>query len=86
MKTALILATLITAALAWAAPADRDRYHVVWDSPSQDHHGSMPLGNGDISLNAWVEPGGSLVFYVGKTDSWDDNARLLKIGKVRVTL
>ena len=61
-------------------------YHVVWDSPSQDHHGSMPLGNGDISLNAWVEPDGDLCFYIGKTDAWDDNGRLVKIGKVRIVL
>ena len=59
-------------------------YNVVWDSPSANHSGSMPLGNGDISVNAWVEPSGDLVFYIGKTDSWDDNARLAKIGKVRV--
>lgn len=66
--------------------AGPEAYHLVWDSPSKDHHGSMPLGNGDISVNAWIEPSGALVFYIGKTDSWDDNSRLLKIGKVRVTL
>jgi hypothetical protein len=70
-------------ALAWAS-AGFAQYNVVWDSPSADHSGSMPLGNGDISVNAWVEPPGDLVFYIGKTDSWDDNARLLKVGKVRV--
>ncbi len=46
----------------------------------------MPLGNGDVSLNAWVEPSGDLCFYIGKTDSWDDNGRLLKLGKIRVKL
>jgi len=63
-----------------------DRYNVVWDSPSKDHHGSMPLGNGEIGLNAWIEPTGDLVFYIAKTDSWGDNGRLLKVGKVRVKL
>ncbi len=43
----------------------------------------MPLGNGDISLNVWVNPGGDLLFYAGKTDSWGDNGRLLKLGKLR---
>jgi alpha-L-fucosidase 2 len=61
-----------------------DQYHVVWDSPSLKHHGSMPLGNGDIALNAWMTSDGDLQFYIGKTDAWDDNARLLKVGKVRV--
>ena len=51
-----------------------DRYNVVWDSPSADHHGSMPLGNGDITLNAWMTAAGDLHFYIGKTDAWDDNA------------
>jgi len=68
---------------AVAGPA---AYDVVWDSPSADCNGSMPLGNGDIGLNAWVEPNGDLVFYIGKTDSWGDNGRLLKLGKVRVRL
>ena len=60
------------------------QYNVKWDSPSNDHHGSMPLGNGDISINAWVEESGDICFYIGKTDAWGDNGRLLKVGKVRV--
>ena len=63
-----------------------DRYNVVWDSPSKDQHGSMPLGNGSTGLNAWIEPNGDLVFYIGRTDSWGDNGRLLKLGKVRIKL
>ena len=64
---------------------DVDRYNVVWDSTSKDYNGSMPLGNGDIGLNVWVEENGDVVFYISKTDSWGDNARLLKVGKVRIT-
>ncbi len=75
---------LLSALLLLAGVAVAGDYDVVWDSPSQDHHGSMPLGNGDITVNAWVEPAGDLVFYIGKSDSWDDNGRLLKIGKVRI--
>src|SRR3990172_3676117 len=68
-----------------AAPAAPvDAFNVVWDSPSANHHGSMPLGNGDIALNAWMTEDGDLQFYISKTDAWDDNARLLKIGKVPV--
>ena len=61
-----------------------EKYNVTWDSPSQDARGSMPAGNGDISLNVWVEESGDLLFYIGKTDLWDDNSRLLKLGRVRV--
>ena len=62
-----------------------EKYNVIWESPSKDHNGSMPIGNGDIGLNMWVEENGDICFYIGKTDSWGDNGRLLKVGKVRVT-
>ena len=45
----------------------------------------MPIGNGDVGINAWVESSGDLVFYISKTDAWDENGRLCKIGRVRVT-
>ncbi len=63
-----------------------DASNVVWDSPSVDSSGSMPLGNGDLGLNLWVEKGGDLLFYLGKTDAWDEHARLLKLGRVRVRI
>jgi alpha-L-fucosidase 2 len=80
------LALISLGMAAHARETQGNNHHVVWDSPSKDCRGSMPLGNGDIGLNAWVEPSGQLVFYIGKTDSWGDNGRLLKAGKVRVTL
>ena len=40
----------------------------------------MPLGNGDITLNAWTLADGSLHLLVGKQDSYDRNGRLLKVG------
>jgi alpha-L-fucosidase 2 len=61
-------------------------YNVVWDSPSTDFNGSMPIGNGDIGANVWVEKNGDLVFYVSKTDAWDEHARLVKLGKIRVSM
>jgi len=60
------------------------RYNITWDSPSEDYTGSMPLGNGDIGLNAWVEENGDISFFIGKTDSWGDNGQLLKVGQVRI--
>ncbi len=59
---------------------------MVWDSPSKDALGSMPLGNGDITLNLWVEEDSDLLFYIGKSDAWDEYNRLLKLGKVRISL
>ena len=86
MKWTIVLMMLGWRSLTVAPPAADalDSYHVVWDSPSENAHGSMPLGNGDVGINAWVEPSGDLVFYVSKTDAWDENAGLCKIGRIRV--
>ena len=46
----------------------------------------MPIGNGDIGLNVWVEENGDLLFYISKTDAWSGNGRLLKLGRVRVKI
>lgn len=83
LKTLLLVIVMLSSALFASSP---DRYNVVWDSPSKDQHGSMPLGNGSTGINAWIEPNGDLVFYISRTDSWGDNGRLLKVGKVRIKL
>jgi len=44
----------------------------------------MPLGNGDIGLNVWARADGTLHLLISKTDAWDDNSRLVKVGKVVV--
>ncbi len=65
MRRTLLCLTIVVG--AWAQPrmasaAPVDTFNVVWDSPSADHHGSMPLGNGDIALNAWMTKDGDLHF------------------------
>ncbi len=69
-----------------AAPPDLDRCNVVWTSASRDASGSMPIGNGELGANVWAEPDGDLVFYLSRTDAWSENARLLKLGRIRVSL
>src|ERR1700745_2720255 len=61
-------------------------YNVTWTSPSTNGSpGSMPIGNGDITANLWVENnGGDLMMYIGKSDSWSEGTRLLKIGRTRM--
>lgn len=64
-----------------------DGYDVVWNSPSEDSSGSMPLGNGEVTLNTWVEDGtGDLLILVGRTDSHSELGRVLKVGRVRVSI
>jgi hypothetical protein len=46
----------------------------------------MPLGNGDLALNVWTEQNGDLLMLLAKSDAWNENGQLLKLGRVRVTL
>jgi alpha-L-fucosidase 2 len=74
-----------------------DAYDVQYDEPGPGSAQSMPIGNGDIGLNVWVEPDGSLNFYISKTDAWGDQVTpgmdpwmrqggiLSKLGKIRIS-
>ncbi len=46
----------------------------------------MPLGNGQVGINLWVEEDGDLRFYISRTDSLSEISRLLKVGGVRIAL
>src|ERR1035437_10080903 len=60
-------------------------YNVSWDKTSnKGSMASMPLGNGDSTANVWVENGGDLMMYIGKSDTWSEGTRLLKIGRERI--
>ncbi len=83
--THLLAALWLTASTAMHAASLSD-YDVIWDSPSRDCHGSMPIGNGDIGANVWVEENGDLCFYLSKTDAIDAHARFVKVGKLRIRL
>ncbi len=66
-------------------PDDEYRFpQLTWKRPSVNAYGSMPLGNGDIGINLWVEQDGDLLFYISKTDAYSEHQQLLKIGRVRV--
>ncbi|SMD02015.1 DUF5703 domain-containing protein [Pedobacter nyackensis] len=71
---------------ASAQKTSLDDYNIQWGTPGGNSQGSMPIGNGDIGANVWVEANGDLVFYVSKTDAWDDIGRLVKLGKVRLSM
>ncbi len=67
-------------------PDPIEPYNVIWESPSVDQSGSMPIGNGEIAANVWVEKGGDFFLLLSKSDAWDDNGSLLKLGRVRLQL
>jgi len=67
-----------------------DACNVSWTTPGPTSAQSMPIGNGDIGLNVWVESNGDLNFYIGKTDAWNESVQgssgLMKLGGVKVSL
>ncbi len=85
-KVALFLFAGLLASGALAQKSTIKDYNISWTTPGINSLGSIPLGNGDIGLNAWVEENGDLVFYLSKTDTWSENGQLLKLGKIRVSL
>ncbi len=60
-------------------PAD-----LVWTSPSKDAAGSMPIGNGVLGANVWVEPEHGLRILLSRTDTWSEANRLLKVGRLDI--
>jgi len=59
-------------------------YNVTWNAQSSGPSGSMPIGNGDIGANVWVDSSGLLQLYISKTDAYSEIGRLLKIGKITI--
>ena len=86
---AAALATTAPAAAATAAPLPSvvQRAAVTWhDADWPAELGTMPLGNGDVSANAWVERDtGDLLVYLAKSDAFDINALPIKVGRLRLS-
>ena len=57
MRIKIPIRPLIAFALCVAALTARaeDPRNVIWESPGTGANGSMPLGNGEVGLNLWVE-------------------------------
>jgi len=62
------------------------RYNVVWESPSQNASGQMPLGNGDIAAGVYAIEDGDLYLLLAKNDAFTYNGDIFKTGRVRVSL
>lgn len=76
----------LAALLAPAPPPNLEDFNVVWTSPGGDASGSMPIGNGTVGANVWVDQEGDIVLLISRTDSWSETDRLLKLGRVRIRL
>ena len=85
MKTkSIVFIVLCSINVMWAAPISR--YNVVWESPSRDHTGQMPLGNGDIAAGVYAIEDDDLYMLLSKNDALTYNGDIFKTGRVRVSL
>ena len=78
----MIVAGLLMASMATAQQAEIDGYNVEWNTPSENSAGSMPLGNGELGANLWVEKNGDLLFYLSRTDAISEANRLMKMAEI----
>jgi hypothetical protein len=66
--------------------AQVNRHAVRWTEPSRSPADSLPAGNGEIGINVWTEANGDVCMYLARTDAFSQDCRLLKLGRVRLTV
>lgn len=69
-----------------SAASRMSRYNVVWNSPSKDASGVMPIGNGDLAAGVYAIEDGDLYLLLAKNDAYNYMGDLFKSGRVRVSL
>jgi len=57
------------------------RYNVVWNSPSKDASGVMPIGNGDIAAGVYAIENGDLYLLLSKNDAFTYVGDIFKTGR-----
>ncbi len=86
-KLPLLLFSLLASAAMRAEDLDPiSANDVIWTTPGKNSSDSMPLGNGELGINLWVEENGDMLFYLGRNDTFSEVSQLCKAGMVRVSL
>jgi len=89
MKTELfkiLLAFIVSMGFTVSLSAQKvqlNQYNVLWDTQSRNSSESMPVGGCDIGCNVWVE-NGSVYYYFGRSNSFDENNALFKSGRMKI--
>jgi hypothetical protein len=65
-----------------SGPERMRRYNVVWNSPSKDASGVMPVGNGDIAAGVYAIENGDLYLLLSKNDAYTYMGDIFKTGRV----
>lgn len=92
MRFLAIFLLVFAADLGWAADEDdmgmrvAAQNDVTWTTLGKNENDSMPIGNGDLAANVWTEQNGDLVLLLAKSDAWTELGKLVKLGRVRISL
>ena len=81
----LTLTLLLSGVNGWAQANKVNDYTVHWTTPGGNASAAMPIGNGEVGANVWMEDNGNLLFYLSRTDAWSENSSLYKLGRLRLS-
>ena len=81
----LIFTNLFPYLVAGQSTSPND-YTVIWNSPSEDATGQMPLGNGDIAAGVYAIEDGDLYLLLAKNDALTYQGDIFKTGRVKVSI
>ena len=76
----------VTSITAYPQLQKLKNYNVIWESPSKDATGQMPLGNGDIAAGVYAIEDGDLYLLLAKNDAFTYHGDIFKTGRVRISL
>jgi len=82
----IFLVLICISALVFSQSFSPNDYTVIWNSPSQDETGQMPLGNGDIAAGVYAIENGSLYLLLAKNDAFTYQGDIFKTGRVKISI
>ena len=80
------LISCIASIIIHSQPSQLSNYNIIWESPSKDASGQMPLGNGDIAAGVYAIEDGDLYLLLAKNDAYTYSGDIFKTGRVKVSL
>ncbi len=81
-----LISGLLIHSLAFGSENLVSRYNVIWNTPSKDATGVMPLGNGDIAAGVYAIENGDLFLLLAKNDAYTYMGDIFKTGRIRISL
>ncbi|MCG8311060.1 MAG: DUF5703 domain-containing protein [Cytophagales bacterium] len=82
----VIFTLLLSSQLCNAGENWLKHYNVIWNTPSKDPTGQMPIGNGDLAAGVYAIEDDALYLLLAKNDAFTYNGDIFKTGRVKISL